>query len=322
MTLAHLREAPAWPQLPNRDFRENMYCQYSEGLPGVVIDTEKLKIFCDTSRDLLPGIENVFRTYIEEDTASAAIGGEYAAGLHAFAERVSAGGKRYPLLKGQVTGPISFGLTVLDENGRPILYNDDLADAMVRLLNLKARWMEAFLRKTGAAEEVLVFFDEPYLVSAGSALVSVSPQRVVESLRMCMEGLTCLTGAHCCGNTDWTLLFEAGVQVVSFDAFQYMESMALYPAELGAYLDAGGVLAWGLVPNDEGLRGETADSLAGRFRQGAELLASRGVSRELVLERAMFTPACSLAGVDEKQAERGYELTSELSLLLRGMTES
>ena len=318
VTLEHLRECPAWPQLPHRDFRENMYAQYSEGLPGVVIDAEGLRVYCDTSQDLLPAIEEVYRAYLDGDHPSFAISEGYAAGLHAFAARVKEEGKVYPILKGQVTGPMSFGLTVLDENKRPILYNDELAGAMLKVLNLKARWMESFLRETGAAREVLIFFDEPYLVSVGSALVSVSPERVVDSIRECTEGLTCLTGAHCCGNTDWTLLFRAGVQVVSFDAFQYMESMALYPAELETFLESGGVLAWGLVPNNEYLEGETVDSLALRFQEGVELLKSRGINRDLLLERAMVTPACSLAGVDERLAEKGYRLTTELSSLLRG----
>jgi hypothetical protein len=318
VTLRHLKEAPVWPQLPHRDFRENMYAQYSEGLPGVVIDGERLKVYCDTSRDLLPEIEKVYGAFLDDDYASLSISAEFAAGLYAFAERVRGEGKRYRLLKGQVTGPISFGLTVLDENNRPILYNDELADAMVRLLNLKARWMEAFLRETGAAEEVLIFFDEPYLVSVGSALVSVSPERVVESLRLCAEGLTCLTGAHCCGNTDWSLLFKAGVQVVNFDAYEYMESMALYPDELAAFIEAGGVLAWGLAVNKPEIDGETLDSLARRFEAGVELLVSRGVPRDPLMERAMFTPACGLEGVSPQQAERAYGLTAQLSELLRG----
>jgi hypothetical protein len=318
VTLAHLREAPVWPQLPQRDFKENMYAQYSEGLPGVVVDERERKVYCDTSIDLLPEIEKVYRAYLEGDYAAVSISEDYAAGLHAFAARVRSEGRVYPILKGQVTGPFSFGLTITDENNRPILYNDDLAEAMVKLLNLKARWMEAFLRETGAAGEVLIFFDEPYLVSVGSALVSVSPEWVVDSLQQCAEGLTCLTGAHCCGNTDWTLLFRAGVQVVSFDAFQYMESMALYPSELEEFLAGGGILAWGQVPNNEGLVSETAESLARRFEAGVDLLVSRGVSPGLLLERSMFTPACSLAGLDGKEAERGYELTAELSDLLRG----
>ncbi|NPV58213.1 MAG: hypothetical protein HPY75_00955 [Actinobacteria bacterium] len=317
ITLEHLRDAPAWPQLPHRDFRENMYAQYSEGLPGVVVDAEKRKVFCDTARDLLPAVEEVFRASLEGDLSRGAIGEQYAAGLHAFAEKVRREGRKYPLLKGQVTGPISFGLTVLDENNRPILYNDDLAEAMVRLLNLKARWMEAFLRGTGAAEEILIFFDEPYLVSVGSALVSVSPRQVVDSLRLCGDGLTCLTGAHCCGNTDWPLLFQAGVQVVNFDAYGYMESMALYPEELTSFLEEGGVLAWGLAVNDPRIDSETVDSLARRFEEGVELLASRGVPGELLRERAMITPSCGLEGVTTAQAERAYEMVSMLAERLR-----
>jgi len=318
VTLRYLKEAPAWPQLPRRDFRENMYAQYSEGLPGVVIDMEGLKVYCDTSRDLLEEIERVYQAYVEGDYASFAIGEEFAAGLYTFAAKVREEGRVYPLLKGQVTGPISFGLTVLDENNRPILYNDQLADAMFRVLNMKARWMEDFLRDTGLAEEVLIFFDEPYLVSVGSALVSVSPERVVDSLKLCMEGLTCLTGAHCCGNTDWSLLFRAGVQVVNFDAYQYMESMALYPEELAVYLEGGGILAWGLVVNSPEVDREAVDSLARRFEEGKSLLVSRGVPRDLLEERAMITPACGLEGLKEEQAERAYALTAQLSELLRG----
>lgn len=318
VTLRYLKEVPAWPQLPHRDFRENMYAQYCEGLPGVVVDEEREKVFCDTTRDLLPEIEEVYRAYIENDFASMSIGGDYASGLYAFTRLVEEEGGVYSLLKGQVTGPISFGLTVLDQNNRPILYNDDLADAMVRILSMKARWMEVFLKSTGRSEDVLIFFDEPYLVSVGSALVSVSPERVVESLRLCTEGLTCMTGTHCCGNTDWSLLFRAGLQVVNFDAYKYMESMALYPEEVAAFLEDGGILAWGLVANSPDVENGKADEIARRFEEGVDLLVSRGVDRDLLLNRAMITPACGLEGVSESQAEKAYALTSELSRLLRG----
>ena len=32
----YLKDIPAWPQLPQRSFKENMYAQYSEGFPGIV----------------------------------------------------------------------------------------------------------------------------------------------------------------------------------------------------------------------------------------------------------------------------------------------
>ena len=40
LILARFTEMPAWPQLPARDWRESMYVQYSEGLPGAVLDAQ------------------------------------------------------------------------------------------------------------------------------------------------------------------------------------------------------------------------------------------------------------------------------------------
>ena len=45
-----LPDIPAWPQLPQRSFREGMVAQYSEGFPGIVAGEEK--VFVDTGKDL------------------------------------------------------------------------------------------------------------------------------------------------------------------------------------------------------------------------------------------------------------------------------
>jgi len=46
----YLRDIPAWPQYPNAPCLENMYAQYSEGFPGIVIKDEK--IYVDRKQDL------------------------------------------------------------------------------------------------------------------------------------------------------------------------------------------------------------------------------------------------------------------------------
>ena len=42
--------------------------------------------------------------------------------------------------KGQVTGPISFGLIVTDQNLRASLYDEMLCDAIVKNMGMNARW--------------------------------------------------------------------------------------------------------------------------------------------------------------------------------------
>ena len=38
-----------------------------------------------------------------------------------------------------------------------------------------------------------------------------------------------LAGVHCCGNTEWPILIDAGVDILNFDAFDYGDTILLYP---------------------------------------------------------------------------------------------
>lgn len=316
LILTYLDELPVWPQLPHRGFQENMYAQYGEGIPGAVLDMVVRKIWCDTGEGLLAEVESAYQDYLEGNTGAFAISRDRAEGLYVFAERLRDSAGKYPVVKGQVTGPISFGLTVGDENNRPILYNETLADAMVKVLAMKARWMEGFLKAAGAAE-VVTFFDEPYLVSVGSALVSIDPEQVIGALNECAAAVSGPTGVHCCGNTDWSMLTRTNIDILNFDAYEFMENVALYPEDIQALLARGGRLAWGLVPNNEAYRKETAASLAERFEAGVDLLAGRGVDRALLLERCIITPSCGLDGVSVEDAKGVLRLMRELSGTLK-----
>jgi len=136
LVLEHFSHTPAWPQLPRRTFLENMYLQFSEGFPGLVLEDEH--VYLDRGGDLDPGLERLYLAYLENDLSYAAIGADYAAGLAAFPQALSAAGCQPAVVKGQVTGPISWGLTVVDQDRRPVLYDDILADALAKHLRLKA----------------------------------------------------------------------------------------------------------------------------------------------------------------------------------------
>ncbi len=90
VVLANLPEIPPWPQLPKRSSMENMYTQYSEGFPGLVL--EKDSIWVDRSRDHSEQLERLYTAYLENDTNYGTIGHEYAEGLHTYLD--SAAGSR------------------------------------------------------------------------------------------------------------------------------------------------------------------------------------------------------------------------------------
>ncbi len=299
----HFTQVPGWPQLPKRTFLENMYAQYSEGFPGIVQEEER--IYVDRDADLDPALEALYTAYLEDDLDFAEISSEHAAGLAASPKFV----KNSPLaLKGQVTGPISWGLMVTDQNRRPVLYDDILADALAKHLRMKAMWQERELRKI--SENTIIFVDEPSMATFGSALIALNRDQVIILLEEVFAGITGLKGVHCCGNTDWSILMETSVDILNLDAYEYAGNLALYPDEVHAFLRRGGVIAWGITPNTARAMDETVDSLMARLEEAINLLVNKGVPRDDILNAAMITPACGLGSLSVPLAERILDLTA------------
>ena len=302
-------DIPTWPQLPRRSFLENMYVQFSERFPGVVVSGEQ--IYVDRDRDLDEELERLYVAYLMNDLDYASISPGYAAGLyHCLQNGLSA-----TLVKGQVTGPVSWGLMVADQERTPILYDDVLAEAAGKHLRLKASWMEQQL--LGISDQTIVFLDEPYMSSFGSAFLSLSQGQVINLLEEVFAGIEGWKGIHCCGNTDWSLLLSTSVDILSFDAYEYAETLVPYAEQLGEFLSRGGTLAWGIVPASDEALDETVDSLVDRFHGALGLLTAKGIRQDDLLASALVMPSCGCGSLEVSTAERVLELTSGVAKALQ-----
>jgi methionine synthase II (cobalamin-independent) len=302
-------DIPTWPQLPRRSFRESIYNQYSAGLPGLVIDNAQERIYLDTSGDLTGPLESFYDRCLRDEVDSFALGREEAAGFWAMLDCLRAAPGEWA--KGQVMGPFSFGLTVTDQNQRASLYNETLADTIVKNIAMKARWQVRQLR--AVRPNVLMCVDEPYMVSWGSAYVNVSGEQVramLEEVLTAIHQEGALAGVHCCGNTDWSLLLGTSIDFLNLDAYNCLEQLALYPEELRAFLDRGGVVAWGIVPNTEEIYNVTPRQLAERLWRGLESMEAKAIGRGVPLlaaefaRRSLITPSCGLGPTTPEVAVR------------------
>jgi len=307
----YLKDIPAWPQLPKRSFLENMYVQFSQGFPGVVV--EENKIFIDRSQDLNKPLEKLYAAYLDNDFDKYPVSAEYAAGLHSFLSLTNLS----PLaVKGQITGPVTWGLTVADDSRRAILYDDVLGDAIAKLLKLKASWQEKALSQI--SKNTIIFVDEPYMSSFGSAFVSISREKVIELLEEVFSGISGLKGVHCCGNTDWSVLLDTSTDIVSFDTYNYAQSLSLYPAEVKKFLDRQGTIAWGIIPNnEESLAKETVASLKDRLEEAMAPFTRKGIRFKQLIEQGLLTPSCTLTPLSKEAAGQALELLAELSAKIR-----
>ena len=308
----YLKDIPAWPQLPKRSFLENMCVQFSQGFPGAVV--KEGSIYIDRSQELDKPLEQLYTAYLDNDIDKYPTSADYAAGLHSFLALTTLS----PLaVKGQITGPITWGLAVTDASRKAIIYDEVLGDAVARLLRLKAAWQEKALSQIST--NTIIFVDEPYMMSFGSAFFSLSRERVISLLEEVFGGISGLKGVHCCGNTDWSVLLDTSADILSFDAYNYAQSLSLYPTGIKKFLDRKGTIAWGIVPNDEeSLAKESVASLKDRLEEAMAPFTRKGIRFKQLIKQGLLTPSCGLAPLAaEESSARALELLVELSARIR-----
>lgn len=310
----YLKDIPAWPQLPKRSFLENMYVQFSEGFPGLVVDTEEKRIFVDRSQDLAKPLEAFYSSYLEYDVGKFPMSPEHAAGLYSF---LNLENLRPRAVKGQITGPVTWGMTVTDKERRAIAYDEVLGDVVAKLLRLKASWQEKELSRV--SKNTIIFVDEPYMSAFGSVGLLLSKEKIISLLEEVFAGMSGLKGIHCCGNTDWSIILETSADILSYDTYNYAQSLSLYPAETKKFLSQGGAIAWGIVPNEaESLAKESAASLKDRLEEAIAPFTRQGIPFKDLIAQGLLTPSCGLVPLaSEELAERALEILAELSGMIR-----
>lgn len=325
LIFAHTPQIPIWPQLPMYR-EEGMVPQFLPGFPG--IDDCDGKTFINMEKE---GFDEEFLAFFEEyllvsegaqplEESRFALTPEVAKGL--FELLASAGERKTELLglKGQITGPFTFCTGVVDQAGRAIFYNDQLREAAIKMLALKAAYQAR--RMAAIARPAIVFFDEPGLSGFGtSAFITISKEDVINCLGEVFAAVKAeggLTGVHVCGNTEWSLLFEAGVDVVSYDAYGYFDRLVLYREQLKDFLARGGLLATGIVPTSpEYIEQATAEGLVQLWFEQTAQLEALGISRDTVYRQTFITPSCGTGTATMAQTEKVLALTRDVSAAIR-----
>lgn len=306
---------PFWPQLPKRSFLESMYLQYAEGLPGLVVDERARSIHVDSAA-AAAGTERAYQHYLDGDLDFFKISADRAAGLYAFLDLMRARPSSPPFIKGQTTGPISFALSLVDEHKRAVIHNKDFFEVLTKTLAMKARWQVRALKERGA--NVVIFIDEPYLVSAGSSYVTIPLDEAFarfDEVAAAIKDEGALAGLHCCGNTDWGALLKRNIDIINFDAYTFLKEFLLYGDDLKEFFRRGGTVAWGIVPSSDAIDRETVAALARILTEGMRHLSDRGIPQDAI--RSLVTPSCGLGTLDDERARRIFRFTGELSEALR-----
>ncbi len=300
-------EVPAWPQLPKKSTKERMNLQGLSGLPGLNWGSSEQPLLTLSPVGLKEALERIVEENRIQQLERAAFKQDEASGFYKFLEESERLQKGHVLaVKGQMVGPLTWGLLVKDDEGKPVLVSKDAMDLLAQYVILHARWQLRELSKLG--KPVVLFLDEPFLGHAfepknyGIRWKDIREWHSSVIERLQEDGA--LVGLHCCGPGPWPWAFETSAEFFHFDAFQFMDHLTRDPESLKKYLRKGGNLVWGMVPTGMVL-GQFADpaQLYNRWEDTIEVLAKKGIGKGELTGRSFFSTACGLGGSSVSVAE-------------------
>ncbi|MGB2853398.1 MAG: hypothetical protein WBC55_03000 [Dehalococcoidia bacterium] len=317
-------DIPFWPQLPRISFYEDMYAQASENFPGIAVDIENEKLLFDTAR-----FQQELGDYSEkmDQTETFALSQRYSAVYHKFLDRDLRG---YHAIRGQVAGPVSLGFNVLDEDRKPIIYNDEVRILLFDFIQKKVNVQYHELREKNP--HAFVWLDEPGLGFVFSGLSGYNDLQAKEDYWSFMQGLEGPKGLHLCPNVNLPYLLGLGVDILSFDAYQIEFMPKEYASAVADFLKSGRVISWGIVPTESAmLSKETPETLAKRLMEYWEVVSRNAdVSLKQIAEQALVAPArccikdmevkgqaCQSASMEEKNVGKAFAFLGEVSGMLK-----
>ncbi|MCM8799632.1 MAG: hypothetical protein NC900_02725 [Candidatus Omnitrophica bacterium] len=309
---------PFWPQLPRRSLKEGMILQFSESFPYLEFTSQGLII--KDNYDVY--LHDFYEHLIGEDIDYFKIDEDFASGIYRFYEELKMRTlEDIEFIKCQITGPFTFSASIKDKEGFSLLHNPILMEATTKGLIRKAVWQIKFFAEF--KKKIIIFFDEPYLGCFGSAYTPIERDQVIKLLSESFQEFKMLSkrflnkelnqevllGIHCCGNTDWSIFTDIlEIDIISFDAFSFLERVLLYTDDIKGFFKRGGLLCWGIIPTLEFKATETEEFLLERIKEAVKFMFKKGIDRDLILERAIFSPACGLGGVSEENSQKILKL--------------
>jgi len=305
-------DIPFWPQLPRVSYYEDMYVQAAEHFPGILLDMENR-----TLRFSMDKFINEFETTMAhfDEPEYFDISKTYSVVYHKFLDMDLAD---RPAIRGQLEGPISFGLNILDQDKRPILFDDTIRPFMLEFMSKRLNVQLERLQRMNP--NAFMFVDEPGLQFLFSALSGYDSTKAKIDLERFFSMVNRPRGIHLCGNPDWDFLLNLDLDILSLDIYQNGEVFSSYYKSIKNFLDRGGVIAWGIVPtNVEPFDAENIHSLEKRLLAFWDALHAKGIDRKFLISRSLLSPAtCCLVNPDgEKTVEKAFQVVKALSHRLR-----
>lgn len=293
-------EVPCIPRLPRRSPAEGAIAQAMMGMHGITIGQygsisvhpEQIDSLVPLATDLQHDAFVGFRTFL--DLAPLELGRDYDGWV-----------------KWQFIGPVTFGLALM-RAGVPM---SEAFSAAVRAIRTRVQHLLEAVEVALPRSRQIVFIKEPSFGELMQPGFPIAPETAIDLVSGALAAIetTAISGLHCCGNGDIPSQLAAGPAIISLPVRAEVAESAGY---LIRFLEAGGHIAWGVVPT----AGPITTSAERPWRQLCALwceLVKSGADPALLRTQSLVTPECGLTGHTPVVAERVHAIVAEIGRRVR-----
>lgn len=312
-------QIPYLPIMPKIDKEDTLIRRTLSNIPGISFDDEKI-IFNTSSKiykqDLVK-LDKAFNnasdnTLLENYAIDSVFLDKYFALIKKFHPKNACI---------NLLGPFSMSQILKKESDEHLLIDKSFRKLFIQAICVKALWMINKIKELSPDTVPIVILEEPHAGLFGNIKrenENISTELIVHLYERIIETLkstNALIAVQCLEKCDWTIPINAGVDIISFDAYNNPNNLCIIPEVITEFLERGGKINWGIVPvmTEAMVKSLNIDYVTNRLKATLAGLILAGVPDKLVFNSALVSIQNDVNNLPLIFAEKALILASQLS---------
>ncbi len=318
MMVKLFENVPYLAMLPLASPHENLCYRTLENIPGVEIKDKKVFFNTKTKnfKQDLRELDNIFNHPDVENLEKYKIDSFFLPKYLQILKRIKPAETVVNLL-----GPFTVSQLLTNREELQILTDKCYRKLVIQAVCVKALWIIGKIKEVSPETKPVIILEEPLFYKFGDIKrenENVTREIVLNLFAKVISKIKeyhGFVGIQSFEKCDWQIPLEAGVDIISFDAYNNPNNLNIIAEKINNFLAGGGRINWAIVPvkTEALVKSLTIDQVYNRFINTIEGLIVSGVSERLAYNRSMVSVQGNINKLPVIFAEKALILSTQLA---------
>ena len=318
MLVKFYEKLPFLAFLPKVSEEDNIEHRTLDGIPGFRVKHSdiKFKAGSETFEHGIAKLDKAFNKATPEELAHFAVKSAYFEKYIQMIKKLTPPNAVFNLL-----GPFSISQRLKSTIDEELLLDKNFRKLIIQAICVKALFLIKQIKEASPQTEPLIIIEEPLLGQLGdlkreneeitAELITALFAKIVEKLKEAGASV----GIQCMDKCDWQVPINAGVDLISFDAYNNPNNLCIIPELITEFISKGGKINWGIVPvmDEATVKSINFDIVSKRLFSTMEGLIIEGVPDKFVYNSAFVSVQGDAGNLPIILSEKAIILANQLA---------